>query len=89
MTKVNASRVRIAYYLPITDTYEVNVDQQTYFRRRERAERAAAKYASSLEARRVHQELAEAYASKIEGDRPEMFMAHVEHEKPSPWTVLG
>jgi hypothetical protein len=34
-----------------------------YCRARERAERAAAKHASSIRARRVHQELAQAYAS--------------------------
>lgn len=34
-----------------------------YCRARERAERAAAKRASSIRARRVHQELAQAYAS--------------------------
>ena len=33
-----------------------------YFRRRERQERAAAKNASSLAARRVHQQMAEQYA---------------------------
>ena len=36
-----------------------------YCRARERAERAAAKRASSIKARRVHQELAQAYASVI------------------------
>ena len=36
-------------------------------RARELAERAAAKNAGSIEARRVHQELAQAYASVIEG----------------------
>jgi hypothetical protein len=33
-----------------------------YFRRREQAEREAAKQAASAEARRVHQELAQQYA---------------------------
>jgi hypothetical protein len=36
-----------------------------YFRRREQAERAAAKYAGSDAARRVHQELAENYAELL------------------------
>lgn len=36
-----------------------------YFRRRERAERAAAKHAASEAARRVHQELAQEYAERI------------------------
>jgi hypothetical protein len=35
-----------------------------YCRARELAERAAAKRASSIEARRIHQELAEAYARR-------------------------
>jgi hypothetical protein len=40
------------------------LDQETqeYFRRRERAERAAAKSAVSDAARRAHQELAQSYA---------------------------
>jgi hypothetical protein len=37
-------------------------DSLDYFRRRERAERAAAKRAASEAARRVHQELAQSYA---------------------------
>jgi plasmid stabilization system protein ParE len=37
-----------------------------YFSRRERAERAAAKHASCDAARRVHQELAAAYAGLIQ-----------------------
>jgi hypothetical protein len=36
---------------------------QDYFRKREQAERAAAKKASSEAARRIHQELAQSYAS--------------------------
>ena len=36
-----------------------------YFRRRERAERAAAKQAASEAARRVHQELAQQYAALL------------------------
>jgi len=38
-----------------------------YFRRREQAERAAAKNAQSEAARRVHQELAQEYAELIRG----------------------
>ena len=38
-----------------------------YCRSRERKERAAAKQASSVLARRIHQELAQAYASKANG----------------------
>lgn len=37
-----------------------------YCRARERAERAAAKTAQSIEARRVHQELAQAYAQRAQ-----------------------
>jgi hypothetical protein len=36
-----------------------------YFRRRERAERAAAKIAATEAARRVHQELAQRYAAML------------------------
>jgi len=39
--------------------------QQDYFRKREASERAAAKNALSVAARRVHQELAQAYASLV------------------------
>ena len=44
-----------------------NVDQETveYFRRRELAERAAAKSAACEIARRVHQELAQHYAELL------------------------
>ena len=38
---------------------------QAYFRRREQAERAAAKKAESEAARRVHQELAQSYAEML------------------------
>lgn len=41
-------------------------DSADYYRARERAERAAAKNASSLAARRVHQLLAEAYAKLLD-----------------------
>jgi hypothetical protein len=37
-------------------------DTQEYFRRRERAERAAAKSAANDAARRAHQELAQSYS---------------------------
>jgi hypothetical protein len=40
----------------------VDRESQEYFRRRELAERAAAKYAASPAARRAHQELAQGYA---------------------------
>jgi hypothetical protein len=45
------------------------VDEETleYLRRREQAERAAAKSASSNVARRVHQELAQAYSELLRG----------------------
>jgi hypothetical protein len=36
-----------------------------YYRKRERAERAAAKHAASVLARSVHQELAQSYAQLI------------------------
>ena len=42
-------------------------DSLDYFRRRERAERAAAKHAASEAARRVHQELAQSYAEMMLG----------------------
>jgi hypothetical protein len=42
-----------------------NPDPQDYFRRRERAERAAAKNAASETARRIHQELAQGYAALL------------------------
>ena len=38
-----------------------------YFRRRELAERAAAKHATSNAARRVHQMLAEQYSERVRG----------------------
>ncbi|HVI06145.1 MAG TPA: hypothetical protein VM711_08665 [Sphingomicrobium sp.] len=43
------------------------IDQESaiYFRRRERAERAAAKKAAGDSARRVHQELAQNYAKLL------------------------
>lgn len=40
-------------------------DSQDYFRRRELAERAAAKSAASDVARRIHQELAQGYADLL------------------------
>jgi hypothetical protein len=42
-------------------------DQLEFYRRRERQERAAAKQASSLAARRVHRELAILYTSLRRG----------------------
>jgi hypothetical protein len=44
-----------------------NQNELDYLRRRERAERAAAKQAASDAARRVHQELAENYAERLRG----------------------
>lgn len=43
----------------------LNPDSHDYFRRRERAERAAAKNAASETARRIHQELAQGYAALL------------------------
>jgi hypothetical protein len=43
----------------------VDQDKLEYFRRRELAERAAAKSAASAIARRVHQELAQHYAELL------------------------
>ena len=45
------------------------MDEKTidYFRRRELAERAAAKHATSDAARRVHQMLAEQYSERVRG----------------------
>jgi len=42
-----------------------NSESQDYFRRRERAERAAAKNAATEAARRIHQELAQGYAALL------------------------
>jgi hypothetical protein len=42
-----------------------NPESQDDVRRREMAERAAAKYAPSLAARRIHQELAQQYAELL------------------------
>jgi hypothetical protein len=41
----------------------IDSDSSDYFRRRERAERAAAKIAVTEAARRAHQELAQQYAA--------------------------
>ena len=46
---------------------KISLDQLDYVRRREVQERAAAKQASSLAARRAHQELALFYAELING----------------------
>ena len=43
----------------------IDQESQEYFRRRERAERAAAKNAVSEAARRAHQELAQSYADRL------------------------
>jgi hypothetical protein len=43
----------------------MNSESQDYFRRRELAERAAAKAAASESARRIHQELAQGYATLL------------------------
>lgn len=40
-------------------------ESEDYFRRRERAERAAAKQAVSEAARRAHQELAQEYSERL------------------------
>jgi hypothetical protein len=41
----------------------MNMKSQAYFEQRERAERAAAKKAACPEARRIHQQLAQNYAT--------------------------
>ncbi|MBA2770839.1 MAG: hypothetical protein H0U34_02290 [Sphingomonas sp.] len=41
-------------------------DSANYYKARERAERAAARNATSIAARRVHEELAEAYARRVQ-----------------------
>jgi hypothetical protein len=46
----------------------LNQQSIDYFRRRELAERSAAKKAQSEAARRIHQELAQEYAGLIRGD---------------------
>ena len=43
----------------------ISAESLEYFRRRERAERAAAKHAASESARRIHQELAQQYAEMV------------------------
>ena len=43
----------------------IETDCSDYFRRRERAERAAAKIAETEAARRAHQELAQHYAAMV------------------------
>jgi hypothetical protein len=45
-----------------------NQESLEYFRRREQAERDAAKHAASEEARRVHEELAESYSELLRRD---------------------
>ena len=47
----------------------LNPESQDYFRRRELAERAAAKNAATEAARRVHQELAQSYAALLSTSR--------------------
>jgi hypothetical protein len=42
-----------------------NSESHDYFRRRERAERAAAKNAATEAARRIHQQLAQGYAALL------------------------
>ena len=42
----------------------MDLDSLTYYHLRERAERGAAKEATSLESRRLHKRLAEAYAER-------------------------
>jgi hypothetical protein len=49
---------------------ESSMVSEDYCRARERAERAAAKGACSIEARRVHQELAQAYAYLAQRKEP-------------------
>jgi hypothetical protein len=46
------------------------IEQLEFYRRRERQERAAAKQAANLAAKRVHQELAILYASLQRGIDP-------------------
>jgi hypothetical protein len=43
----------------------INLESREYFRRRELAERAAAKSATSIAARGLHQELAQNYAELL------------------------
>jgi len=47
----------------------LNSESHEYFRRRERAERAAAKNAVTDAARRIHQELAQGYAALLRNPR--------------------
>jgi hypothetical protein len=48
----------------------VTREQTDYLRRREQQERAAAKAALSVAARRVHQHLAESYSALLQGEDP-------------------
>jgi hypothetical protein len=54
-----------------TESGAARADWADYCRARELAERAAAKRACSIRARRVHQELAQAYASVIRQSGPQ------------------
>jgi hypothetical protein len=54
-----------------TESVAGRADWADYCRARELAERAAAKRAGSIKARRVHQELAQAYASVIRQQGPQ------------------
>jgi hypothetical protein len=60
------------------------MDQPTfeYYQRRERAERTAAKYAGSPEARRAHQELAQAYAEMVKQRRVPAAGYHAAGQRP-------
>lgn len=45
----------------------MTMEESDYFRRRERQERAAAKHAGTLSARRAHQQLADYYSIMLYG----------------------
>ena len=44
----------------------MSIDPKDYFERREREEREAAKNADSMQARRLHEELAQSYAERAQ-----------------------
>jgi hypothetical protein len=52
----------------------MNDDSPGYFEQRERAERAAAKKATSPQARRAHQELAQRYAALAKQQSPPIWV---------------
>jgi hypothetical protein len=63
-------------------------DSRSYYERRERSERAAAKSATNAEARRAHQALAQNYAALMDG-RLAAVPQSEDGNAPSRLTVIG